>query len=237
MTWQGHKVAPDHLTDEQRDQLGGAAPLMRGNIWGNARLMLSNQTGVGGAAANLEQFLEVGPLEEPVELLIGGSTDFIGVGAVFEARLTIGVGKASFETVLQNFLPPFVVVAQSLRVSIRRTDAVIGAPNPTLRLFCSVRISGATPVIFSSEALAFGAAIAVLPMSVPANATHVKVARNLNSTAIQLEETIQGTVQSSELFKAILKEVTVPLDPSSTLTQMRRSPTVLAVTNVAQYLR
>lgn len=243
--WSGKTVAPDHLTDEQRELLGGGMPA-RSNLWGS-QFSLPPNVAAAPNPTQLQPYIDVGPLEEPIEFLLGGFIPTGSIAALFEARLDIGVGRASYTEIIPNsgFLNR-VIVAQQLRVSIRRTDALAG--NVSLNAWCSIRRAGITageqlaplpglPTVFSSEVAVFAAATPAFTLTIPATTTAIQTARQLTTTDLELEQTVGGILFFSEtLLAATFDQVIVSLDPKATVSRLVRAPFVLAANALVKYL-
>lgn len=242
--WRGNLVAPDHLTDAQRAALGGGPPMQRADMWGST-FVLPPESAVAPSPTQHQSYIDIGPFDRPYEIIL--AVQSVGVGPIdIEARASIGIGRATIQELwTANSIIDRVVVAQSLRVGIRRVDATPG--NVQFSAWAAFREAGiradqqlaplpGLPTVFASSIAVFAAGVTLATVVPPAGATWAQAAHSPDTTQLDLRETVGGSVMLSRMVTANVPRFLTALAPSATLTQLFRSPSVNAANNLVKWL-
>jgi len=248
----GPTSAIDHLTDAQRQLLGGGSGVPRPmQTWGS-QFLLPLITGIiGGVPVTPDKNFINLQFDEPCELLLEWVIEPIlaDPGPEIVCKAVIGNGRSSrVETWAPNNITATggntltirrVLVAQSLQVSANRIDT--GNPAVTLHMWASRRVAGSAPVVIASQIVIFAAAVAVQTiLKPPTEATYVQVTRGsepstdiefLTTQATGLLEQVVGLVVNSS------PSALYALDPRVTGYRLQRSPSVAAADIEVQWCR
>jgi hypothetical protein len=245
--WRGKQVALDHLTDAQRAALDGGSPMLqRPDMWGST-FLLPPQSVVAPSPTQHQSYIDIGPFDRPYEIILSVDVPPGSPGPIdIEARASIGIGRATIQQLwTASSILDRVVVAQSLRVGIRRVDATAG--NVQFSAWAAFREAGiraeqqlaplpGLPTVFASTVVVFGAGVSSMAVVPPAGATWIQVARDSATTGLLLRQTVAGLTFIVTLLGAGSESVLIALDPTATATTLFRSPFVLASNELPKWL-
>ncbi len=243
-------IAIDHLTDAQRELLGGGGPpIPNPNMWGSMFVLPSSPAPPADPTAQTDRNFINLQFDEPTELQLEWYVDpppDTG-GPEIVCKAFIGNGRSAFQEIwdvkpagagiVKTRTIKRIVTAQSLQIAAHRID--IGNPDTNFHLWATRRVAGAAPVVIASEIVSFAAGVPTQTLSnPPADATYVQGSRDSATTNLHIQTFQAGGIgQRLLLYSSAIGNPLVALDPRNNQYRASRIPSVLAGEAQIQWLR
>ncbi len=243
-------IAIDHLTDAQRELLGGGGPpIPNPNMWGSMFVLPSSPAPPADPTAQTDQNFINLQFDEPTELRIEWYADppVDTNGPEIVCKAFIGNGRSAFQEIwgvkpagadiVKTRTIKRVLTAQSLQIAAHRID--IGNPDTNFHMWATRCVGGGRPVVIASEIVKFAAGVSSQTISnPPTDATYIQATRDVSTTNLAFESTQPGGVaKRTTVYSGTIGNPLVAIEPRAIVFRLVRVPSVLAGEAEVQWLR